>query len=143
MTANDTSIIFNPGAPNLAKEFRDPFVKAIREHVSTLVLNEAEAKCLTECDLERAIIDSLLSLADTVALTKGNRGSIVARQNEVYEIKAKSVKVVDTIGAGDAFAAGFIHGLAAGWDLRTAAELATTIAGKVVGGYGARVDYSV
>ena len=139
-TANDTSVIFNPGAPNLVKEFRESFSSIIREYVSILILNEAEAKYLTGCSSEREMLDSLLSMVNTVALTKGDRGSIVAMRNEIYEIMANSAKVVDTTGAGDAYAAGFIHGLSQGWDIKTAGEFASNVATRVVSHFGARVD---
>jgi len=140
--ANDTSIVFNPGAPNLAKKFRDSFINVIQKYVSVLILNEAEAKYLTGCDSERETLDSLLSIADTVALTKRDRGSIIARQSEIYEIKASPVKVVDTTGAGDAYAGAFIYGLCRDWDVKAAGEFASKISGRVVSNLGARVDLS-
>ncbi|MFC2067156.1 carbohydrate kinase family protein [Chloroflexota bacterium] len=139
---NDTSIVFNPGAPNLAKEFKDSFTDVIGKYVSILILNEAEARYLTECSSEREMIDSLLSLASTVALTRGGRGSIIATKNEVHYIKANSVKVLDTTGAGDAYAAGFIYGLSQGWDVKTTGEFASRIAEQVVSQFGARVKFS-
>ena len=140
--SKDILIVFNPGAPNLAKEFRKSFTNVVREYVSILILNEAEAKYLTECSSESEIIDSLLSLADTVAMTKGDRGSTVARQNEVYDIKGNPVRALDTTGAGDAYAAGFIYALSHDWDIKTAGEFASRIAGEVVSHFGARVNLS-
>lgn len=142
VTANDTSIIFNPGAPNLAKEFRESFSNFIREYVSILILNEAEAKYLTQGHSENEVIDSLLSLADTVALTKGERGSIVTRRGERHEIAASPIKVVDTTGAGDAYTAGFIYGLSHGRDIKSAGEFASKVAREVVACLGARVELS-
>lgn len=141
-TANATSIVFNPGAPNLTKRFRDSFIDVIRQYVSVLILNEAEAEYLTECVSEREMLDYLLSLADTVALTKGGRGSIVARQDEIYEIEANTVKVVDTTGAGDAYTGGFIYGLCQGWEVKTAGKFASKVAARVVSHPSARADLS-
>lgn len=140
--ANDTSIVFNPGAPNLAQKFREAFINVVQEYASVLILNEAEARYLTGCSSEGEMISSLLSLVDTVALTRGDRGSVLARQNQIYEIKAGSVDVVDTTGAGDAYAAGFIYGLCLGWDVKTAGEFASQVAARVVSRLGARVDVS-
>jgi len=137
---NDTGVVFNPGAPNLARKFKDTFTDVIGKYVSVLILNEAEARCLTRCSSEREMIDYLLSLADTVAITKGRGGSIIARQDEIYEIKASTAKVVDTTGAGDAYAGGFIYGLCQGWNLKDAGELASKLAARVVSHLGARVD---
>ena len=132
-------VVFNPGAPNLAKELRESFNDIIRKYVSILILNEAEAKHLTGCDNVGGMIDKLLLMADTVALTQGVGGSIVARHGERYEIKAKPVKAVDTTGAGDAYAAGFIYALSRGRDIKSAGELASRVSGEVVTCLGARV----
>jgi len=140
--ANDTCVVFNPGAPNLVKEFRDSFISIIHQYVSILILNEAEAKYLTGCVSEREMLDSLLSMADIIAVTKGGKGSIIARQNEIYEIKAKQVKVVDTTGAGDAYAAGFIYGLSQGYEVKAAGEFASRVATSAIGHFGARVNLS-
>ena len=139
---SDTSIIFNPGAPNLAKESSESFVNVIKEYVNILILNEPEAKYLSGYDTEGDILEFLLSLADTVALTKGDMGSVVARHDEINHIEANPVKVVDTTGAGDAYAAGFIYGLFCGWDIKTAGGFASKISGVVVSHLGARVDLS-
>ena len=138
--ATDTSIVFNPGAPNLVKKFRDSFIDFIRQYASVLILNEAEAEYLTERVSEREMLDSLLSLADTVALTKGGRGSIVASQDEIYEIEALPVKAVDTTGAGDAYAGSLIYGLCQGWDVKAAGEFASKVAARIVSHPGTRVD---
>lgn len=55
------AIVFNSGAPNLAKEFRDTFLDIIRCHVDTLILNDTEARYLAGCDKESEIIKFLLS----------------------------------------------------------------------------------
>ncbi len=133
-------VVFNPGAPNLAKDFRSTFAKIIKEHVDILILNECEGSYLTDHSSEAAILNSLLSLVPIVALTKGERGSITATSKGVHNIKADTVKVVDTTGAGDAYAAGFIYGLSRGWKEEEAGELASRIAEKVVSHVGARTD---
>jgi len=139
---NNTYIVFNPGAPNLAKIFQESFVNIIREYVSIVILNEAEAKYLTQCDEYSEMTDYLLSLADTGVLTRGERGSVVTRQGERHEITASPIKVVDTTGAGDAYTAGFIYGLSHGWGIKSAGEFASKVAGEVVTCLGARVELS-
>lgn len=140
--ANDTLVVFNPGAPNLTKQYRNSFIDIIGEYVSILITNEAEAEYLTGNRSERSITDSLFSLADTVVLTKGGRGSIIASGDEIYDIEASSAVLLDTTGAGDAYAGGFICGLCRGWDIKSAGEYASRVAGKVVSHIGARVDCS-
>ena len=136
----DVAVVFNPGAPNLAATYRIAFTNVIREHVSVLILNKAEARNLTQRKSEEEMIDSLLTIVDTVALTKGEEGSIVATREEVHEIKTTVVTPLDTTGAGDAYAGGLIYGLSRNLGLREAGEYASRIAGSVVTHFGARED---
>ena len=140
--SEDTQVVFNPGAPNLATRFRQEFTEVIRKHVDILILNEEEARCLTRLASNEEMLASLLAMTDIIALTRGESGSIVANRDEIHIIEAIPAEPVDTTGAGDAYSAGVIYGLCQGWDLRTAGELASKIATKVVTSLGARVDIS-
>jgi sugar/nucleoside kinase (ribokinase family) len=140
--SEDTRVVFNPGAPNLADKFREAFIDVIRRYVDILILNEAEAKRLTQGDSNEEVLASLLAISDIVALTRGEMGSTVAKKDEAHIIEAMPVSPVDTTGAGDAYSAGFIYGLTQGWDIRAAGEFASKIAGRVVSHLGARVDIS-
>jgi sugar/nucleoside kinase (ribokinase family) len=140
--SEDKQVVFNPGAPNLATRFRQEFTDVILEHVDILILNESEAQCLTQLESNEEIITPLLSITDTVALTRGKLGSIVASKDEIHIIEAMPAELMDTTGAGDAYSAGLIYGLCQDWDLRASGELASKIAGKVVTRLGARVDIS-
>ncbi len=71
-----------------------------------------------------------------VAVTQGARGALVVTADEVIEVPAYVVDVVDTTGCGDAFSAGFLRGLSLGRDLRGAAELGCAAAAQVAGGLG-------
>jgi len=133
-------VVFNPGAPNLATKYRKTFTDVIREHIDVLILNEAEARNLTQCDSEKEMINSLLAITYTVALTKGEQGSIIATRDEMHEIKTATVKPLDTTGAGDAYAAGLIYGLSRNQGVREAGQNASRIAASVVTHFGARVD---
>jgi sugar/nucleoside kinase (ribokinase family) len=140
--SGDTRVVFNPGAPNLAEKFRETFTDVIRKYVDILILNEAEARCLTQSASNEETLTSLLAITDIVALTRGELGSVVASKDEIHIIEATPVELVDTTGAGDAYSAGLIHGLCQGWDLRKAGEFASKIAGRVVTQLGARVEIS-
>lgn len=125
----------------MAKEFRDTFLDIIRCHVDTLILNDTEARYLAGCDKESEIMKFLLSQdLKRVALTKGSRGSVIAAKNKIYHINVYTSRVLDTTGAGDAYASGFIYGLVRGWREDKAADFASRIAGKVVSQWGARFD---
>ncbi len=71
-----------------------------------------------------------------VAVTQGAKGALVVTADEVIEVPAYAVEVVDTTGCGDAFSAGFLRGLSLGGDLRAAARLGCATAAQVAQGLG-------
>ena len=76
---------------------------------------------------------------EIAALTRSEKGSVVVRGDEVHVIDAvKGVKVVDTTGAGDAYAAGFLYGYTQGYDLATCGRLGGAMAAHVISHYGGR-----
>jgi len=138
--SQNVKILFNPGAPNLCEKYKEEFLSLIRNHVDIVILNEDEAFALTGCS-ESDAVQELLSLGvDICAVTMGAEGSIVASSFEVLPITAADLIVnpVDTTGAGDAYAAAFIHGLQHGWDLKRVGGFASKIAVDLVKVYGAR-----
>ena len=81
-----TVVAFNPAAPNLAGTHREAFTDFIRRYASVLILNEAEAEQLTGLAAGKESLERLRSLAGTVALTRGDRGSIVAGRDGTFKI---------------------------------------------------------
>lgn len=117
-------------------------VEDIREALSYLdylMPNEEEACLLTGCNHAEAAADVLLAAGvGTVVIKCGSRGCLVANSEERYQVPAVSrVKCVDTTGAGDNFAAGFVYGLSQGWNTRKCAEYANACAAKSVEWVGA------
>jgi sugar/nucleoside kinase (ribokinase family) len=140
--AKKVIVVFNPGTPNLATTLRNVFLDIIKEYVSIVILNEAEAKNLTQCNTDDKVIKFLTSITERVVITKGNQGSIVATPSETYHIDCRPVPAIDTTGAGDSYAASFIYCLSRGWGDEKAARFASRLAEKVVSCLGARVDVS-
>jgi len=137
--SQSVKILFNPGAPNLCEKYKKEFLSLIRNHVDIVILNEDEAFALTGCS-ESDAVQELLSLGiDTCAVTMGAEGSVVASSFEVLPIIADLIaNPVDTTGAGDAYAAAFIHGLQRGWDLKKVGDFASKVAADLVKVHGTR-----
>jgi sugar/nucleoside kinase (ribokinase family) len=74
------------------------------------------------------------------AITMGAKGSVVVAGAETHEVAAEPVEVVDTTGAGDLYAAGFLYGLTAGRPLPECGRLGSLAAAEVIGHIGARPE---
>lgn len=115
-------------------DFLDPLV----ERAALLFLNEEEASALTGLGPEEAAELLLDRGVETVAITLGRRGALAADREGTVLAGAIETRVVDTTGAGDAFAAGFLYGVLKGLPLAMCAELGNFTASRCVGRVGAR-----
>jgi len=112
-----------------------------RGTVDILFGNEDEIRHLTECDSLEDCIAALASKVGTLVLTRGADGALAAEQGAIVEVAAASVdKIVDTTGAGDLFAAGFLSARCRGRDLRGSLEAGTTCAAEIISHFGARPE---
>lgn len=120
--------------------YRDEFLGLIRDgRIDILFANESELHSLYQTsNFETALAllrgENILSI-----VTRSERGSIVVMRDETHAINAFPVeKVIDTTGAGDLFAAGFLTGLIKGQDLPDCARLGALAAAEIIQHYGAR-----
>ncbi len=124
---------------NVVEENLDAFKKIVREYVDILFANEQEAKAFTGLEPEKAL--SVLSdLCEIVILKVGVEGSWLKRENELIKVSAFPVDCIDTTGAGDLYAAGFLYGFARDLDLERSGIIGSLIAGKLIEIVGARMD---
>jgi sugar/nucleoside kinase (ribokinase family) len=124
--------------PFCVNRHRAAFRALVAGDVDILFANEAEVTALyEENDFEAA---AELARADVAlaALTRSEAGSLILRGAETVMVAAARAKVVDTTGAGDAYAAGFLAGMSAGRDLAACGRIASIAAAEVIGQYGAR-----
>lgn len=125
--------------------YRDEFLKLMRDKtVDLLFANEAELKSL----YQTADFDTALSVlrqdARLAAVTRSEKGCVVVSGEMIEAVPAFPVaKVVDTTGAGDLFAAGFLFGYARGADHKTAGRLGALAAAEVIQHVGARPEVSL
>jgi sugar/nucleoside kinase (ribokinase family) len=130
--------------PFCAERFRSEFLALVDHGVDILFANEAELTHLYEAASPDEALGQAAARCEVVALTRGPAGCTVVVGGERHDVPAAPVaRVVDTTGAGDLFAAGFLHGLTTGRDARTCAVLGTIAAAEVISHYGARPEASL
>jgi len=123
---------------------RAEFANLLDHHVDVLFANEAEALSLCEVDDFDAAVKGLRGRAEIAVLTRSEKGSVVITSDGTVEVPAAPVaQVLDTTGAGDLFAAGFLHGLSRSMPMARCAEIGAIAAAEVISHFGARPERSL
>ncbi len=116
----------------------------VARDVDVLFANEDEAAALYEVGSFEDALAAARADCAIAALTRSAPGSVVAGEGAVHVIEAAPVaQVVDTTGAGDLYASGFLAGLARGFALDRCGRLASLAAGEIIGHYGARPEADI
>lgn len=120
------------------------FLDLITNHIDILFANEDEIKSLFKTSSINPAITSCKALGITAAVTMGEKGSIVFDRHDSHTVEiTPAKKLVDTTGAGDLYAAGFLHGYVSGRDLATCGRMGSITAAEVVSHVGARPECSL
>jgi sugar/nucleoside kinase (ribokinase family) len=126
------------------ERYRAEFRQLIEGHVDILFANEAEIGALYETKSFDAALGAVRGHCEIAALTRSEKGSVVVTAGETHSIAAARLdKLVDTTGAGDLYASGFLFGLTHGRDLVTCGRLGSLAAAEVIVHYGARPETSL
>lgn len=105
----------------------------LKEYVDIVFANEEEAEAFVGCDDPQKGLESLAGLCDTVAVKIGDKGALLYHQGESCHVPATVVEqVIDTTGAGDFWAAGFLYGLLTGKSLHESGTIGALLGGAVV-----------
>jgi len=118
---------------------RSSFKQLIKNHVDVLFSNEEEICSMTQSSSIEDGIAYAKSLNIISIITLADKGSLILNKNEVIEVGAKKVdKVIDTTGAGDQYAAGFLYGLAKEKSLAECGRIGSMAAAEIITHYGGR-----
>jgi sugar/nucleoside kinase (ribokinase family) len=121
--------------------YREEFRDLVRNKVDILFGNEAEIKALYEVETFEEALEAARKEAKIAALTRSEKGSVVIKGSETYEVPAAPVaKVIDTTGAGDLYASGFLFGFTQNKPLAECARLGGIAAAEVISHVGARPE---
>ncbi|MGB7431527.1 MAG: adenosine kinase [Ahrensia sp.] len=143
--ANGRQVAMSLSDPFCVDRYRDEFLDLMRSGTVDIVFaNSDEVKSLYQtADLDTAI-NALAADCTLGAVTMSENGSMIVRGNERVSIAAAPIKeLVDTTGAGDLYAAGFLYGYTQGHDLETSGKLGSLAAGIIVEQIGPRPQVSL
>ncbi|MCK9291172.1 MAG: adenosine kinase [Bacteroidales bacterium] len=124
---------------NVVESNKDLLHHVIETYVDILFANEEEARAFTGAEPEAAL-NALSSLCNLCVVKLGAAGSLIHSANTVHRIGVFDATVVDTTGAGDLFAAGFLYGYVKGWPLTAAGQLGALLSARVIEVIGPKLN---
>lgn len=124
---------------NVVAENIDFLRRIAKDYVDIIFANEEEAKAFTGKEAEAAA-EELAAMCDIAVVKVGKRGSIVRNGNNISRVGIIDANCIDTTGAGDLYAAGFMYGLASGYSLDKCGQIGSLLSGKVIESLGAQIS---
>ena len=137
--AQGMTIAIDLASYNVVEESRDFLLELINNYVDIVFANEKEAFALTGMEPEAAL-DYIAERCDIAVVKVGAKGAFVKRGNEIVTIPPMKAVVVDTTGAGDMWAAGFLAGLVKGENLQKCGMMGAIVAKNIIEVMGAKMD---
>ncbi len=130
--------------PFLVDRYKDSLKDFVAKHVDIVFANEEEVCGLFDADNFDAALQAVRAHCDVAALTRSEKGAVIVSGEEVHVVDAAPVPaVVDTTGAGDLFAAGFLYGITNGHSLYDSGRIGDIAAAEVIAHVGARPEQNL
>jgi len=146
-SAFDKSMSFsNIKAMSLSDQFcverhKNDFLNLVKNKLDITFANEQEIKSLINAKNFDDVIEFGKQLGKLLIITRGEKGSIAIKSQEIVECQSKpNLKIVDLTGAGDLFAAGFLHGFINNTTLKESLEKGTEMSSRIIQKVGARLN---
>lgn len=136
---NHLKVSLDLASHNIVNAHKEFLRGLVEEYVDIVFANDEEATALTGKSPEEAVHE-ISSDCDIAVVKLGEMGSIVKKGNEHYTIKAIKARCIDTTGAGDLYAAGFLYGLITGKDLLWCGNAGSLLSSRVVEVMGAKLE---
>ncbi|MFB2532202.1 adenosine kinase [Paracoccus sp. p4-l81] len=125
--------------PFCVNRHRDDFRRLLRDQMDYVIGNSHEWEALYQTDLDAALAQAATE-CPLIVCTRSSQDVVIIRDGVTVTVPVHAVPVVDATGAGDQFAAGFIHGLATGRPMEVAGKMGVICATEVIGHLGARPE---
>ena len=124
--------------PFCVTRHKEDFINLLKGYVSMVFCNQEEAFTLLDTKITQKAVETMSDWTETVALTIGAYGALISHHGGTCYIDPLPVKVEDTTGAGDAFAAGFLYGMTHNMSPLDSGRIGATLAAAVIGQTGSR-----
>ncbi|MBP5435107.1 adenosine kinase [bacterium] len=131
-------ISFDLASFNVVAENLGFLQEMVAQYVDILFANEEEARSFTGLEARQAV-ENIGRLCECAVVKTGRNGSLIANDGNIIEVPAKTVRPVDTTGAGDLYAAGFLYGFVNGMPLEKCGRIGTIAASSVIEIIGAKL----
>ena len=136
---NNLKISLDMASYNVVKENIDYLKSLVKLYVDVVFANEEEAKAFTGKDNPEEALEKIANLCDTAVVKTGKKGSLIQKDCEKFVVEPIVVNAIDTTGAGDLYAAGFIYGLLNNLSLDKCGKIGSLVAGNVIQNIGAKI----
>lgn len=136
---NGLKVSLDLSSYNVVEDNLDFLRKMVRQHVDIVFANEEEAKAFSGEEPRKAL-DYIAELTDIAVVKVGSKGSMVKQGSQVVNVEPIKAHVIDTTGAGDLYASGFIYGLVNNMGFEKAGYIGSLLAGTVIEVIGAKFN---
>ena len=117
------------------------FLDLVKNKIDITFANEQEITTLIDAKNFKQVVSFVQKLGKLIIITRGEKGSIAINDNEIIELESKkNLKIVDLTGAGDLFAAGYLHGYINNLTMYECLEKGTEMSSKIIQRIGARLS---
>ena len=137
--ANNTMVSFDIADPFAVGRYHDAFLELIKDSCDRVFANKEEARMLFDNYDPYECCKTMGKLCETAIVKNGKKGSYISYQRKIYEVPVQGPETpVDTTGAGDTYASGFLYGLCHHMDVEKSGTIASTLAGQIIKQIGAQ-----
>ena len=139
-------LLSNTKAMSLSDQFcverhKSDFLDLVKNKLDIIFANEQEIRSLIDAKSFEDVIEFGKQIGKLLIITRGEKGSIAIENQEIVECQCKpNLKIVDLTGAGDLFAAGFLHGIINNFSTKECLEKGTEMSSKIIQKVGARLN---
>ncbi len=135
---NNLLVSIDMASFNVVDAKLDFLKRMVNEYVDIVFANEEEAKSFTGLQPKKALAE-IAKMCEIAVVKIGREGSMIRSGSEFIQVETPQVKSLDTTGAGDVYAAGFLYGLANNFNLQNCGKLGSLMASKVIQVFGAKI----